>query len=87
MIGFLIQAAICFLAGYLACKLVKGKPDGLLSNILLGFLGSIVGDWICRLLNFHTHGMIWEIVISTVGACLLIWVVRKFDLMRFFRKK
>ena len=87
MIGFIIQVAICFLAGYLGCKLMKGKPDGFISNVLLGFLGSIVGDWICRLLNFHTHGRIWEIIISTAGACLLIWIVRKFDLMRFFHKK
>ena len=85
MIGFIIQIALCFLAGYLGTKLMRGRPDGLLSNILLGFVGGIVGDWICRLLQFHTHGMIWEIITSTAGACLVIWLVRKFDLMRFFR--
>ena len=30
MIGFIIEIALCFLAGYLGSKLMKGRPDGLL---------------------------------------------------------
>ena len=86
LIYWIIKIALWALAGMIACKIMKGKPNGLLGNIILGVVGGIVGDLVCRLLQFHTHGVIWEIIISAAGACLVIWLVRKFDLTRFFRK-
>jgi hypothetical protein len=50
---------------------IYGAAAGSVVPVFGTFVGGIVGDLVCRLLRFHTHGMIWEIIISTAGACLV----------------
>ncbi len=85
-IYWIIKIALWALAGMIACKIMKGEPNGLLGNIILGLVGGFVGSTLFSLLRLGTSGIIWEIIVSVIGACLVIWLVRKFDLGRFFRK-
>lgn len=50
---------------------------GTLGDLLLGMVGAIVGGWIMRLLGFLGGGLIYSIVVATLGAVLLIWLSRK----------
>ena len=84
--SWIVKIALWALAGFLGSKLMKGNPDGLLSNILLGLVGGLVGSLLFGLIGLGTRGIIGEIIVSVVGACLVIWLVRKFDLGRFFKK-
>ncbi len=84
--SWIVKIVLWALAGYLGCKLMKGNPDGLLSNILLGLVGGLVGSLLFGLIGLGAKGIIGEIVVSVVGACLVIWLVRRFDLGRFFKK-
>jgi uncharacterized membrane protein YeaQ/YmgE (transglycosylase-associated protein family) len=68
---------IGLIAGWLAGKIMKGSGYGTLGDILLGMVGAIVGGWIMRLLGFLGGGLIYSIVVATLGAVLLIWLSRK----------
>ena len=84
--SWIVKIALWALAGFLGSKLMKGQPDGLLSNILLGLVGGVVGSLLFSLIGLGAKGLVGEIIVSAVGACLVIWLVRKFDLGKIFRK-
>ena len=78
ILAWIIKIALWALAGFLASKLMKGgKPQGMLGNILLGMAGGFVGSLLFGLIGLHSSG-IGNILVSTVGACIVIWLVRKF---------
>ena len=43
-------------------------------NIVLGILGSFVGEFLFGLIGIHATGSISSFVISVLGACVCIWV-------------
>jgi len=68
---------IGILAGFLAGKLMQGRGFGLLVDLLLGIVGSFVGSWIfARLGIATTGGFIGQLLVSLVGALLLLFIVR-----------
>jgi uncharacterized membrane protein YeaQ/YmgE (transglycosylase-associated protein family) len=75
-----LQAVLVFLvigavAGWLAGLLMKGKGFGLAGNIVIGIIGALVGGFLFSLLGIHAGGFLGSIVMATIGAVLLIWVV------------
>jgi len=65
------------IAGWLAGKIMKGSGYGTLGDIVLGILGGIIGGWLVRLLGFAPMGgLITSIMTATVGAVVLIAIVR-----------
>jgi uncharacterized membrane protein YeaQ/YmgE (transglycosylase-associated protein family) len=75
-IGFLIIGAI---AGWLAGVIKKGKGFGLGGNLLVGILGAILGGFLFNLIGLASTGMIGSLVVSTIGAVLLLSVIGKFS--------
>ena len=75
--AWIIKIALWALAGFLASKIMKGKPDSMLSNILLGMVGGLVGSLLFGLIGLQSHG-IGNIIVSTAGACLVLFLVKKF---------
>ena len=63
-------------AGWLAGQVMKGGGYGVLVDIILGILGGIVGGWVFGLLHLSIGGMFGRIVVSFVGAVILVWVTR-----------
>ena len=61
------------ISGWLAGMIMK-KKGSLLRNILLGFAGSIVGGVIFGLVGLGGTNIIGDIIISVVGACIVIAV-------------
>jgi len=64
------------LAGFLAGKIMNGSGYGILMDLLLGFVGGIVGRFVFGLIGIGATGIIGGILISTAGAMMLIWIVR-----------
>ena len=75
--SWIIKIALWALAGFLASKLMKGRPDGLLSNILLGLVGGIVGSFLFSLIGLDSINGIGNIIVSVIGACAVLFVVKK----------
>ena len=73
----LIFLAIGAVAGWLAGTMMKGGGFGLLKNIIIGILGSIIGGFVFGLLGISWGGLVGSIVTATEGAALLLFVLDK----------
>ncbi len=73
-----IIVAIVFglIAGWLAGIIMKGSGYGIIGDIILGLLGSVVGNWIFGFLGITSYGTLWTIIVAVVGAVALIYIVR-----------
>lgn len=65
-------------AGWLASQIMKGGSSGLIGNLIVGVIGAILGGVLFRLLGFKAVGPLGELITATVGAIVLIAVLRKF---------
>ena len=63
------------IAGWLAGKFVQGA--GLIGDIAIGIVGAFIGDWLLPQIGIHLGtGIVSAIVNATIGAVLLLLVVR-----------
>ena len=72
LLYFLIIGAI---SGWLAGQLWKGSGFGLLGNIIAGIVGSFVGSWIAGKLGIGGGGLLWQIIIATCGAWIVLFII------------
>ena len=72
LILFLIIGGI---AGWLAGLIMKGRGFGVMANVCIGIVGSVLGGFVFRLLGLAAQGAVGELVTATVGAVLLLAVV------------
>lgn len=70
--GFFGMLLIGFLAGWFAERAMN-KHHGLLTNILVGIAGSFVGGGLASLAGFQYYGFLGNLIISTIGALLILW--------------
>ncbi len=71
------EIVIGILAGFLAGKIMRGKGYGVLIDLLLGLVGSIVGGLVFGAIGLVAYGIVGRLVIATAGAVMLIWLVRR----------
>lgn len=64
------------IAGFIASKLVNKSGEGMIIDIILGIVGSVLGGWL-----FHTFGMpgvtglnLYSIVVAVIGAAVFLIV-------------
>ncbi len=77
MLHFLWMCIIGLVAGALAKWLMPGKdPGGILVTMLLGIAGSVVAGFLGRALGLYQTGEGAGLVMSVVGAILLLAVYR-----------
>jgi uncharacterized membrane protein YeaQ/YmgE (transglycosylase-associated protein family) len=77
IINLLIRIALGAAVGWAAGKLMKVNLS-LLSCILLGIAGSIVGTVLASLLGFDESSNILSYIINVAGACLVVFLYRRF---------
>ncbi|XOF34063.1 MAG: GlsB/YeaQ/YmgE family stress response membrane protein [Candidatus Electrothrix sp. YB6] len=74
--SLLIFLGIGALAGWLAGNIMKGGGSGLVVNMIVGIIGSVVGGWAFGQLGIRvSNGLIGSLVTAVVGAVLLLFVV------------
>ena len=73
---FLYFLLIGLAAGWLAGQILKGGGYGLLGDLILGVVGAIVGGWVFELLGIAAVGSLGSLISATVGAILLILLLR-----------
>ena len=69
------------LSGFIAGKIMKGGGFGILINLLLGIAGGVLGGWLFSLFGLGSKGLIGSLVISVIGAVVILWIAS------FFRRK
>lgn len=79
MIGAIIGwIVIGLIAGALGKLIMPGDdPGGFIVTILLGIAGAFVGGFVMfNVLGFSQGGLIWSIVVATIGAIILLALYR-----------
>ena len=76
--GIIWWIIVGLIAGWLTGKIMGGGGKCALTDIIIGLVGALIGGFVMRLLGFSdAGGMIYTILVATLGAVLLTWIVRK----------
>ena len=77
--SLLVILFVGLVAGWLAGQIVRGTGFGIIGDLIVGILGAFIGSWLLPQLGIHLGtGVISAIVNATIGAILLLLVVRLF---------
>ena len=74
--GIIAWVLVGLISGWLAGLAMSGGGFGVLGDIVVGLIGALIGGFV---FSFFVHGDtgFWgSIVVSFVGACILIMIVR-----------
>ena len=64
-------------AGWLAGQFIKGGGFGLIGNIVVGIIGSVITGYLLPLIGVQLGtGFVRSVVNAFIGACLLLTIVR-----------
>jgi uncharacterized membrane protein YeaQ/YmgE (transglycosylase-associated protein family) len=74
IVWFLVVGLV---AGWLASLIIKREGKGILNYLIIGVIGAFLGGFLFRLLHLMAYGLLGELVIATVGAVILLFVLRK----------
>ena len=71
--GLIVTIVLGALIGWIASIIMKTNASmGAIANIIAGIVGSAIGGFI-----FGTaHGLVGQIVVGVIGACILIGIVK-----------
>lgn len=76
MHGWIYTLLIGAISGWLAGKIQQGYGFGLLGNIVIGIIGSFVGNWLFSVLHVSLgSGTISTIATSVIGALVTLFLV------------
>jgi uncharacterized membrane protein YeaQ/YmgE (transglycosylase-associated protein family) len=63
-------------AGWLAGQIMKGSSFGLVGDLVVGVVGAILGGFLFGALGIHAYGLLGSLITATVGAVILIALLR-----------
>jgi uncharacterized membrane protein YeaQ/YmgE (transglycosylase-associated protein family) len=74
--SFIAWIVLGLIAGFIASKIVNKSGEGVLLDIILGIVGSVLGGWL-----FQTFGMpgvsgvnLYSILVAVVGAVVFLFI-------------
>ena len=73
MLWFLL---IGIAAGWLAGQIMKGGDFGLVGDLIVGVIGALVGGFLFSLFGLSAAGRLGSLITATVGAIVLIALLR-----------
>jgi uncharacterized membrane protein YeaQ/YmgE (transglycosylase-associated protein family) len=81
--SWIISLIIGGIVGWLASIIMKTNAQmGLIANVLVGVVGSVLGFWIAGLLGIAPAGGILGFAVALVGAALLIFILGKVGIFK-----
>jgi uncharacterized membrane protein YeaQ/YmgE (transglycosylase-associated protein family) len=81
--GFITALIIGGIVGWLASMVMKTNAQmGLIANIIVGIVGSMLGFWVAGLFGFAAMGGIARFIVAIAGAALLIFILQKLGLFK-----
>lgn len=76
--GLIWSLVIGALAGWIAGLIRKGQGYGILINMLVGIVGSVVGGFLFGLLGLSASGLIGTLIMSVIGAIAFLFLLDLF---------
>lgn len=79
--GFIAWIILGALSGWIASMIIKKNESmGAIANIITGIIGAFIGGIVFNLIGAEkvTGLNIYSVLVSVVGACILLWIVGKF---------
>ena len=75
--GIIVILFVGLVAGWLAGKIVRGAGFGIIGDIAIGIVGAFIAAWLLPKLHIALGtGLIREIINATLGAVVLLLIVR-----------
>jgi uncharacterized membrane protein YeaQ/YmgE (transglycosylase-associated protein family) len=62
--------------GWLAGQITKGTDFGLVGDLVVGIVGSLLGSFLFGLIGLEAYGFPARLVVSVAGAIVLLWLLR-----------
>ena len=85
--SLLLFVVIGAIAGWLAGQFMRGNGFGLLGDIIVGVIGSVLGGTLLRATGLEIgHGLVGSLIVAFIGAVVLLFVVRLFTGQRSGRR-
>jgi len=63
-------------AGWLAGQIMGGGGFGLVGDLVVGVIGALLGGFLFGLLGMHAGGVLGNLFMATIGAIVLLWLLR-----------
>lgn len=83
MESLIVTIVIGGVIGWLASLLMKTSAQmGLLANIVVGIVGSVLGRWLFGVLGIAAFGALGGWVLSVVGAMVLIAILKALGIFK-----
>lgn len=81
--SWIVALIIGGIVGWLASIIMKTNAEmGLIANVVVGVVGSLLGNWIAGLMGMAPTGNIMRFVVALLGAVLLIFILQQVGLFR-----
>lgn len=81
--NWIITLVIGGIIGWLASIIMKTNAQmGIIANVLVGIVGSMLGFWVAGLLGIGAAGGLLGFLVAVAGAVLLILILRALGLFR-----
>ena len=81
--NWIISLIVGGIVGWLASIIMKTNAQmGLIANVLVGVVGSMLGYWLAGLLGIAPSGGLAGFIVAIVGAVLLIFILGKLGIFR-----
>lgn len=81
--GWIASLIIGGIIGWLASLVMKTDEQmGLIANIIIGIIGSILGFWIAGFFGVAGDGLILRFIVGIGGAALLIFILQALGIFK-----
>lgn len=76
-IGWLLAIIVGIAAGWIAEKIMK-REHGLLTNLIVGLVGALIGKFLLNLMGFAYAGILPSLGAAVLGAVILLAIISLF---------
>ncbi len=81
--GWIVSLIIGGIVGWLASIVMKTNAQmGIIANVLVGIVGSLLGNWVAGALGLAPQGSVLRFVVSLIGAIALIFILRALGIFK-----
>lgn len=81
--NWIVTLVVGGIVGWLASILMKTNAQmGLVANVIVGVVGSLIGFWLAGLLGLAVYGSIVRWLVAVAGAAILIWILKAIGIFK-----